>query len=372
MNAIPSSPGGLVARPLGRRSFIRRGAVALGALGGLSEGLLAGLGESPAAPPIGLGAYSCGQAWSALRSGEHDVPFSDTATFLEYARTLGAGGIQAVLRPGDKATASAVRARSEKLGMYFEGELRLPKDETDVGRFAAEAGLLREAGAPIARAAALSGRRYETFKTAAEFGEFRNTTQRSLKLAEPVLRRTQLRLALENHKDFLGAEMADLMRSLESEWIGVCVDTGNNVALLEEPAAVVEALAPWAASVHLKDMAIEEVEDGFLLSEVPLGAGFLDLPRLIGTLRRANPRIAFNLEMITRDPLRIPCLTPGYWGTLEDVRGVQLAAALRRVRRFRPRRPLPVLHDLSIEGRLGAEEQNNRVSIQFAHERLGI
>ena len=75
-----------------------------------------------------------------------------------------------------------------------------------------------------------------------------------------------------------------------------------NIALLEDPYVTVDALAPFAFSVHLKDMAVQPSERGFLLSEVPCGTGFLDLPRIVATLRKANRDIAFNLEMATRDP----------------------------------------------------------------------
>jgi len=33
-------------------------------------------------------------------------------------------------------------------------------------------------------------------------------------------------------------------------------------------------------SVHFKDMAVQPADDGFRLSEVPLGTGALDLPRI--------------------------------------------------------------------------------------------
>jgi hypothetical protein len=119
-------------------------------------------------------------------------------------------------------------------------------------------------------------------------------------------------------------------------------------------------------------MAVQETDDGFLLSEVPLGTGFLDLPRVVAVLRKANPRIAFNLEMITRDPLLIPCLTAGYWATLGEMRASQLAAALTGVRALRPRMPLPRMADLPLEEQLAIEEQNNRDSIVFARQRLGL
>ena len=69
-------------------------------------------------------------------------------------------------------------------------------------------------------------------------------------------------------------------------------------------------------------MGVEEYRDGFLLSEVPLGAGVLDLaPRRQGSLRTARPEIRLNLEMITRDPLKVPCLSDGYWTTFPDLPG---------------------------------------------------
>ena len=75
-------------------------------------------------------------------------------------------------------------------------------------------------------------------------------------------------------------------------------------------------------SVHLKDMAVQPDADGFLLSEVPLGTGMLDLPPASSPrCARRNPAIVFNLEMATRDPLKIPCLTDGYWVTFPRTPG---------------------------------------------------
>ena len=166
-------------------------------------------------------------------------------------------------------------------------------------------------------------------------------------LAAPVVARHGILLAVENHKDYRSDELVALMRTLESPHVGVCVDTGNNLALLEEPLATVEALAPWAFSCHLKDMAVDEHPEGFLLSEVPLGEGFLDLARIASVLRRRRPAIRFSIEMITRDPLRIPCLTRGYWATLEDMPASRLAAMLALVRTHAARDDLPQVRDLS-------------------------
>jgi sugar phosphate isomerase/epimerase len=152
--------------------------------------------------------------------------------------------------------------------------------------------------------------------------------------------------------------------------VGVCVDTGNSIALLEDPYEVVEAYATWAFSTHLKDMAVAEYEEGFLLSEVPLGEGFLDVKRIVTTLVRARPEVRFNLEMITRDPLKIPCLTPKYWATFDSLPGKQLARTLTMVRKEAPRKPLPTVSMLSQEQKLDLEEKNVRQSLKYARERL--
>ena len=57
-----------------------------------------------------------------------------------------------------------------------------------------------------------------------------------------------------------------------------------------------------------RQLGICSIPEGFLLSEVPLGTGAVDLAGVVEVLRRARPQLRFSLEMITRDPLRIPCL----------------------------------------------------------------
>src|SRR5262249_10663895 len=146
---------------------------------------------------------------------------------------------------------------------------------------------------------------------------------------------------------------------------GVCLDTGNSIALLEDPQAVVEAYAPWAVSTHLKDMAVAEYDEGFLLAEVPLGEGFLDLKKIVATLRRVAPKVRFNLEMITRDPLKVPCLTKKYWATLDMVPGSQLAQALALVRAKASKKPLPRVSQLSLEEKLNREDENVRKSFKY-------
>ena len=179
-------------------------------------------------------------------------------------------------------------------------------------------------------------------------------------------------LALENHKDWRIDEMLALLKRISSEFVGVCVDTGNNIALLDDPLALAQALAPYAKSVHLKDMAVEEYDEGFLLSEVPLGEGYLDIPRIVNILRAARADQRFSLEMITRDPLKIPCLTEEYWSTFPQLPGADLARTLAAVRKNKPAKPLPRVSHLSITERLKIEDDNVKKCLAYARDHLNL
>src|SRR5262249_38685123 len=158
------------------------------------------------------------------------------------------------------------------------------------------------AGVEVVRTAMLSGRRYETFATAAAFRRFAEASSHSLSLATPVVAKHGILLAVENHKDWRADELIALLKRAGNDHVGGCLDTGNSIALLEDPMDVVEALAPWAFTTHFKDMGLEEYRQGFLLSEVSFGTGILDLPRVVRILRTVRAEIRFNIEMITRDP----------------------------------------------------------------------
>ena len=328
--------------------------------------------DNPRRKRLGVCSYSYNIHWKAARDGHASVRFKDTIEFLEYCRQLGAGGVQIGVGSRDADYPKKVRAKAEAYEMYFEGQSSLPQHSSDVERFDAEIRAAREAGAGVVRTAMLGGRRYETFDSAEAFRQFAEKSLHSLTLAEPILKRHRVRLAIENHKDRRVPEMLDMLKRISSEYVGVCVDVGNNIALLEEPMAVVDALAPFAFSTHLKDMAVQEYEEGFLLSEVPLGEGFLDLKKMVAVLQKANPTIQFNLEMITRDPLKIPCLTPKYWATMENVPAEQLAAALAMVRRNAAKQPLPHTSGRDTEQQLALEDKNVRASLAHAHQHLGL
>ena len=221
------------------------------------------------------------------------------------------------------------------------------------------------------RSACLSGRRYESFTSLDAWKRFVADSHQRVALAVPVVEKYRMPLGLENHKDWTADEMVALIERHSSEFLGVCLDTGNNIALLDDPMDVISKLAPFAVTTHFKNMAMKEYPDGFLLSEVPLSQGILDLAQVVRTIRRARSRVRFNLEMITRDPLKVPCLTDRYWVTFPERNGEYLARTLRLVRDHPPVKPLPHVSGLDEAARRQQEEDNVKQCLDYARQTLG-
>ena len=321
---------------------------------------------------MGIVVHSYASRWNSKVESQKYPGFTNAIELLEHCHQIGAGGIQVIVRDWTADFAKKVRDRREKLGLYLEGSIAVPGSGEDVQRFEREVINAKEAGATILRTVTSSGRRYETFQSAAGVAEFKKKAMTSLQLAEPVLRKHKVKLAVENHKDWRAPELVNAMKQMNSEWIGVTLDFGNSISLVEDPMEVIEALVPFVVSTHVKDMGVEMYADGFLLSEVPLGKGLLDLPKIVSLCKKHNPTVTFSLEMITRDPLQIPCLMNDYWKVFDGVSGGELARTLRMVKQNNYGEPLPRVSQLTAEERLAVEEENILQCQKYSEERLGL
>lgn len=321
---------------------------------------------------MGIVVHSYAHRWNSKIESQKYPGFRNAVELIEHCHEIGAGGVQVVVRDWTDDFVRKVRDRREKLGLFLEGSISLPGSTEDIARFEKDLLAAREAGARIVRSVCLSGRRYENFQSLEAFEAFRKKSISSLMRAEPIARKHKIKLAIENHKDWRAPELREIMQNLDSEWVGVNLDFGNNVALVEDPMEVVKTLAPFTFTTHVKDMGVIEYENGFLLSEVPLGEGFLDLKKMFDICRENFGDVNFNLEMITRDPLKIPCLTDEYWSTLPGVGAEALAHTLRLVRQHRFEPSLPETTHLAPEQVLEVEEKNILTSLQYSRASLGM
>lgn len=329
----------------------------------------AALAQTPVKQMRNLGGAPAGfpMAYRAARAANQ--PFD----FVEYCHNLGFGVVETNLNAAGPEAIKGLRQKVEAFGMRVI--LDVTRAQRNAESFEAAVTAAQEAGA-VSLHVAMTPRRYEQFN---DFESFKNDFERrqqTVAMNEPILRKHQMRLGIENHKGWRSAEQAAWLKRVSSEWVGVHFDFGNNVSLCEDPADTLRNLLPYTFACHLKDMAVEPYEDGFLLSEVPLGEGFLDIKGMVATLKKKDQNMPFDLEMITRDPLKIPVFTDKYWVTFDDsyspLPGRDLAHTLELVHRNKPKEPLPRTTGLSAEAQAKLEHENITKSIDYARQYLDL
>jgi sugar phosphate isomerase/epimerase len=295
---------------------------------------------------------------------------------VEHCHRIGLGGVETSLEAIDLDSAKELRKRVEGYGMQLVlGAPQFPGEESQLFRFDNALKSCKAAGAYCLHAA-MTQPRYEQFDSRQAFQRDFERSKSTIALAEPILRRNQIKLAIENCGGWRAAEQADWLKRLGSQWVGVCFNFGANMSLCEDPLDTVRMLAPYTLMCHIKDMAVDSYEDGFLLSEVVMGEGILDLKEMVRALREKDSNMPFYLDMTTGDPLKIPVFTDKYWATFDDsssfLPGRDLARILAMVRRNPPKKPLPRISGLAPDAVVKLEDDNNLKCIDYARQTLNI
>jgi 3-oxoisoapionate decarboxylase len=103
-----------------------------------------------------------------------------------------------------------------------------------------------------------------------------------------------VRIALENYEAYSTSDIAAIVRAIGNAHLGVCLDLTNSFAAMESADEILENLAPFTISVHLKEFTVERLEYlmGFAFRGKPTGQGVLPLTKIFETLlansRKAN------------------------------------------------------------------------------------
>lgn len=144
-------------------------------------------------------------------------------------------------------------------------------------------------------------------------------------------------IALENHKDLRATEMRDLCDTAGKDYVGVCLDTGNPMEVLEDPLETVEVLAPYTVTSHFRDSVLWTHPRGAAFQWTAVGDGSIGIDRVIRRFAELCPNIAFNFEVITgRPPKVLPYLERDYWKGFETMPAESFARFLKLVETGHP------------------------------------
>lgn len=294
---------------------------------------------------------------------------------IEYCHSMGLGAAHTNFTPDlDPANIAKIRSQLNRYDMRATLLVRTPRTDAELPKYETAVKAAAELdGRVVCVHDPFSGRRYEQFKNIEEFRQFDATCRAAVRRAEPILRKYKMRLAIENHKGWRSDEMVEWVKSTQSEYVGICLDLVNSVSLIETPQQTIDTLAPYTIFVSFKDIGVDFYEDGILLSEVPFGEGHLDLKEIVARFQKKDPKMLFQLEMLTRDPLKVPIFTEQYWkvyetGTPNLAR--DLAMLTHYVRTHPPKQPLPKTSGLTAAQVLALEDKLNQQCIDYARAHL--
>jgi len=111
------------------------------------------------------------------------------------------------------------------------------------------------------------------------------------KKAAKVAEDAGVKMAVENHIDFTGDEILELLTEVDSPNFGLNFDTGNFLRLLDDPIKAMEKLAPHVMATHVKDLMPDKnarPTDWHFFAGVPVGDGLIDNQALANLLHKAK------------------------------------------------------------------------------------
>lgn len=173
------------------------------------------------------------------------------------------------------------------------------------------------------------------------------TTVRLLKAVRSRTVDAGVKIVIEVHKDLLAWELRQVVEAAGKEFVGVYMDTGNPVFVLEHPLSTLETLAPYVCTLHLRDSVVYEHPRGVAVQWVPMGEGIIDFPALLARAQVLCPQVNVFIKPITgRPPQVLPYLEAGFWKSYPEMRAGDLATFLALARSGRPYEGHMVIEDL--------------------------
>jgi 3-oxoisoapionate decarboxylase len=223
---------------------------------------------------VGIGSYCLTWAIGVDGYPVPENPMTETG-LLELAAQLGVKRVQFAdnmpLQHLDVATLKRLSSRAERAGITLE-----------VGTRGSDPSLLMSY---LDIASNMKAKLVRTLLTEPDLEKCRADLEQVL----PAYSSAGVAIALENHGMHTSGELADLILSMDTRFLGCCLDTVNSFGSLEGPGQVIRNLAPHAICLHLKDFVIlrHPHRMGFEITGAPAGQGRLNIPLLCAAVKSA-------------------------------------------------------------------------------------
>lgn len=117
----------------------------------------------------------------------------------------------------------------------------------------------------------------------------------------PELKSRKIRLALENHDRLKAKEFEKIILGVNSDFVGICLDSVNSMGAGEGFETVSEILIPYTINLHIKDFTISRAAHkmGLVIEGRPAGKGMLNIPALIDRVSETGKCRSAILELWT-------------------------------------------------------------------------
>ena len=240
---------------------------------------------------LGIDSYSY-----HLHLGQYEYKPKEPKTldwFLDHAAELGVQGVMVLEL--DPATPDErlrqIRQKSDGLGLYLElgGGGIEPEEVADYLEMASKL------GSDVLKA----GFRLDLYGGKVPLMDQMQQVAEKLKQSAPLAKRLGVRIALENHGLWTSEQGLYVVESVDSEYAGFCLDTGNSMMVLEDAVYTAVKMAPYAFTTHFKDVLPAGTYYGAEFLHVGLGRGVLDLPLIFNIIKTTAPDPNINLEVVS-------------------------------------------------------------------------
>jgi sugar phosphate isomerase/epimerase len=153
-----------------------------------------------------------------------------------------------------------------------------------------------------------------------------------------------VKLAVENHGgDLQAREMKMMIEAVGRDVMGVCLDSGNPVWMLEDPHMTLEMLIPYAETCHVRDSAVWKTPEGIAVRWVNMGDGNVDIDGWIRKFIQAKPGLPIVFENLVSARPRVHAIyDPKFWENWRQMPASEFSRFLTLADRGTPKPAVPL------------------------------